>query len=64
MRIDDYFVAIERGLRQNPQISNIERPITFLTSDDYNGLIRCRVHFWDSSLLDLYEVISTELGYP
>jgi hypothetical protein len=64
VKIDDYFVAIERGLSQNPQISNIEKPITILTSDDYNGLIRCRVHFWDGSLLDLYEVISTELGYP
>lgn len=64
MKIDDYFVSIERGLSQNPQISKIEEPITLLTSDDYNGLIRCRVTFWDGSFLDIYEVISTELGYP
>ncbi len=64
MKIDDYFVSIERGLRQNPQISKIEEPITLLTSDAYNGLIRCRVTFWDGSILDIYEVVSTELGYP
>jgi hypothetical protein len=64
VKIDDYFVSIERGLSQNPQISKIEEPITLLTSDDYNGLIRCRVTFWDGSFLDIYEVISTELGYP
>ena len=64
MKIDDYFTSIERGLRQNPQISKVEEPITLLTSDDYNGLLRCRVIFWDSSILDIYEVVSTELGYP
>ena len=29
-----------------------------------NGLVRGRVFFWDDSFLDLYEVVSTELGYP
>ena len=62
MKIDDYFVSIERGLSQNSQISKIEEPITLLTSDDYNGLIRCRVTFWDGSFLDIYEVISTNWG--
>lgn len=64
MKIDDYFVYVERSLSQNPQISKVEEPITLLTSDDYNGLIRCRVYFWDGSFLDIYEVVSTELGYP
>jgi hypothetical protein len=64
VKIDDYFASLERGLRQNPQISKIEGPITLLTSDDFNGLIRCRVTFWDGSFLDIYEVVSTELGYP
>ncbi len=64
MIIDDYFTAIERGLRQNVQIGEIKGPLTCLASDDYNGLIRCRVVFWDSSYLDFYEVVSTELGYP
>ena len=64
MIIDDYFSAIERGLQQNVQIGKIEEPLTCLASDDYNGLIRCRVVFWDGSYLNLYEVVSTELGYP
>jgi ketosteroid isomerase-like protein len=62
--VDDYFAAIERGLRQNVHIGRIEESITCLASDDYNGLIRCRVVFWDDSYLDTYEVVSTELGYP
>lgn len=64
MIIDDYFASVERGLRQNARIGEIEEPLTCLASDDYNGLIRCRVVFWDESFLDLYEVVSTELGYP
>lgn len=64
MKINDYFISIERSLSQNPQISKIEEPVILLTSDDHNGLIRCRVTFWDGSFLDLYEVVSTELGYP
>jgi len=64
MIIDDYFAALERGLRRNVHIGQIEEPFTCLASDDYNGLIRCRVVFWDGSYLDLYEVVNTELGYP
>lgn len=64
MRIDDYFATLERSLRQNARIGKIEKPVTCLASDDYNGLIRCRFVFWDESFLDLYEVVSTELGYP
>lgn len=64
MTVDDYFAAIERGLRQNVHIGRIETPVTCLASDDYNGLIRCRVVFWDASYPDIYEVVSTELGYP
>jgi hypothetical protein len=64
VNIDDYFASVERSLSQNPQISKVEEPVTILTSDDYNGLIRCRIYFWDDSYLDIYEVVSTELGYP
>ena len=64
MNVDAYFEALERGLRQNLASGRIEEPFTCLASDDYNGLIRCRVVFWDASYLDLYEVVSTELGYP
>lgn len=63
MIIDDYFAAIERSLQQNVQIGEVE-VLECLASDDYNGLIRCRVIFWDGSYLDIYEVVSTELGYP
>jgi hypothetical protein len=62
--IDDYFASIERSLRQNDRINSIRAPLTCLASDDFNGLVRCRVFFWDDSYLDLYEVVSTELGYP
>jgi hypothetical protein len=64
VKIDDYFASLDRGLQQNVQLGRMEQPTTCLTSDDFNGLIRCRVSFWDGSFLDLYEVISTELGYP
>jgi hypothetical protein len=62
--IDDYFAAMERGLRQNLRIGKVEEPIGCLASDDYNGLIQCRVFFWDGSYLSIYEVVSIELGYP
>ena len=64
MIIADYFAGLERTLRRNPQVSRLEEPFTCLASDDFNGLVRGRVFFWDGSYLDLYEVISTELGYP
>lgn len=64
MKIDDYFASLERGLRQNPLVSSLQEPFTLLASDDYNGIVRGRVFFWDDSFLDLYEVVSTELGYP
>jgi hypothetical protein len=64
MIIADYFAGLERTLRRNPQVSKLEEPFTCLASDDFNGLVRGRVSFWDGSYLDLYEVVSTGLGYP
>jgi hypothetical protein len=64
VRVDDYFASLERSLRQNRQVSHLQDPFTCLTSDDFNGLVQGRVYFWDESFLDLYEVVSTELGYP
>ena len=64
MIIDDYFATIERSLKQNLQIGIVEESLECLASDEYNGLLRCRVLFWDNSYLDIYEVVSTELGYP
>ncbi len=63
MKIGDYFSGIERSLRRIKG-AEIYNDITCLASDDYNGLVRCRVLFWDGSYLDLYEVVSTELGHP
>lgn len=64
MNIDDYFDTVERSLRNAPHVSSLRDPLECLASDDYNGLLRCRVFFWDDSYLDIYEVVSTELGYP
>ncbi len=64
MRVEDYFSSLERSLRRNVKIGSPEHPITCLASDEYNGLIRCRIFFWDGSYLDLYEVVNTEQGYP
>lgn len=63
MKIADYFSGIERSLRRTKG-AKISAQITSLASDDYNGLLRCRVLFWDESYLDVYEVVNTELGYP
>ncbi|MDD2920822.1 MAG: DUF6516 family protein [Anaerolineales bacterium] len=63
MKIGDYFSGIERSLRRIKS-AEIEGEVTCLTSDDFNGLVRCRVVFWDGSYLDLYEVVSTEMGHP
>ncbi len=63
MKIADYFSGIERSLRRIKG-AKISGKITSLASDDYNGLLRCRVLFWNESYLDIYEVVSTELGYP
>ena len=64
MNIADYFSGLERGLTRNVRIGSPEQPILCLASDDYNGLLRCRVFFWDESYLDFYEVVNTEQGYP
>ena len=63
MKIGDYFSSIERSLRR-VKGAELHGQITSLASDDFNGLLRCRVFFWDASYLDIYEVVSTELGYP
>jgi len=63
MKIGDYFSSIERSLRRIKG-ADIHGQVTSLASDDYNGLLRCRVLFWEGSFLDIYEVVNTELGYP
>jgi hypothetical protein len=39
--ITDYFASIERGLEQNSSVVKVDEPLAYLTSDDYNGLLRC-----------------------
>lgn len=63
MNIADYFSSIERSLQQNTSVTSIE-VIEVLASDDFNGILRCRVHFWDGTFLSIHETVSTELGYP
>jgi hypothetical protein len=63
MMLTDYLISMERRLNHMRQINRVEA-LTCLAADDYNGLLRCRIVFWDESYLDLYEVVSTELGYP
>jgi Family of unknown function (DUF6516) len=63
MKIEDYFSSLERGIK-SVKHAVIQEPFTCLASDDYNGLIRCRVRFWDDSYLDLFEVVNTERGFP
>ena len=63
MNIADYFSSIERSLSQYASITSVEI-VESLASDDFNGILRCRVHFWDNSFLNIHETVSTELGYP
>lgn len=63
MNIQDYFASVERSLRSNPLIVRLENFLC-IASNDFNGLLRCRAHFWDGSFLDIYETVSTEPGYP
>mgnify|MGYP000663427332 CR=1 FL=1 len=64
MNISEYLASLERGLKQNSKVSKLVEPITCFASDDYNGVLHCRVFFWDESYLDIHETVSAELGYP
>jgi hypothetical protein len=64
MTIDSYFTSVERSLRRKARLNTADATFECVASDDFNGLLRCRATFWDGSFLDLYEVVSTELGYP
>ena len=63
MNIADYFSSIERSLKQYSSVTSIEI-IEVLASDDFNGILRCRIHFWDDTFLSIHETVSTELGHP
>lgn len=63
MQISDYFASLERGIRDNPNVTAIE-VLASEASDDYNGLLKARIQLWDSSYLEIYAVVSTELKHP
>lgn len=64
MTIDAYFASVERNLLRKARLDPHDAAFECMASDDFNGLLRCRATFWDGSFLDIYEVVSTELGYP
>ena len=64
MTIDEYFTSLDRGLRHGAKRGISVTAFECIASGDFNGLIRCRASFLDRSFLDIYEVVSTELGYP
>ena len=64
MTIDAYFASIARSLRRKAHMDPSDATFECIASDDFNGLLRCRATFWDGSFLEIYEVVSTELGYP
>lgn len=64
MTIDAYFASVERSLLRKARLDPNNAALECIASDDFNGLLRCRATFWDGSFLDIYEVVSTELGYP
>jgi hypothetical protein len=64
VNITEYFSKLETSLRRHPSIVRVDEPQAYFISDEANGLLKCRVHFWDDSFLDIYEVVSVELGYP
>ena len=64
MNIDAYFTSLERSLKRKARLNTTGATFECIASDEFNGLLRCRATFWDGSFLDIYEVASTELGYP
>ena len=64
MNIIDYFESLRRSIQQNLAIIFTEESITAQAFDQYRGLFRTRVSFWDESYLTIDEVIDTTPGYP
>lgn len=64
MDIEQYFQLLKRSIQRNPQISYVQAPVLFQKFDDYRGRIKARIFFWDSSSLNIEEVVDTEAGFP
>jgi hypothetical protein len=64
MDIFDYFESLRRSIQKNRAISFLEEPVIMQAFDEYRGLFRARVFFWDHSYLTIDEIIDTAAGYP
>ncbi len=64
MDIFDYFEGVRRSIQQNHAIGFVEESALVQAFDDYRGLFRARVFFWDGSHLTIDEVIDTTAGHP
>jgi hypothetical protein len=62
--IDEYFSSVARCLHRKANVDPGDPVFECIASDDLNGMLRCRAVFWNRSFLDIYEVVTTELGYP
>ena len=64
MKIGDYFESLRTGAdARTPLVSNLQEPFTFWPRTTTTASFEA-VHSSGMHLLDLYEVVSTELGYP
>ncbi len=64
MDILDYFESLRRSIQQNRSIGFLEEPALMQAFDDYRGLFRARIFFWDGSHLTIDKVVDTQAGYP
>ena len=64
MDIFDYFQSLRRSIRQNRTIGFLKEPVLVQAFDEYRGLFRARIFFWDGSCLTVDEVVDTHAGYP
>jgi hypothetical protein len=64
MNIFDYFESLRRSIQQNRSVVSVEEPLTAQAFDQYRGLFRVRVSFWNDSYLTIDEVVDTVAGYP
>jgi hypothetical protein len=63
MDIHEYLDRHKRALERNQAIVSMD-PVTLQAFDDFRGLFRARIYFWDGSYLTIDEVIDTEPGFP
>lgn len=64
MDIYEYLDGLQRAIERNRLIVSIEYPVVAQAFDEFRGLFRARVFFWDGSNLTVDEIIDTQAGYP